>query len=1387
MKSIINNYFVLGLISFLFAVPAFSLPYSIKHLTIDEGLAHADANSILQDKSGFIWIGTFSGLDRFDGYQIRNYVNPDPNHKGRIYHLTKDKYEKLWLVTSTGIQCFDTKKESYLPLKVIGRNPDIQGGIFIISDSVLLTRDALTNNLYKVNFDRKNLTIEYTLFYLPSKNIGIPIFKDRFDRIWFSSKNGLWVWIKNGFKFIPFTSKSDITSIYVTSNDHLIVGNTNTLFYFFNKVDAILDQPLVGSKLFSSIELNKKNVAIKVINQCRENLLAVGSLKGLFFITIEKNELKLETVFNMDILKNPLTSDEINELYMDDKGTLWIATYGGGVNYINIYAKPFNKITRESWSSNTLSDRNITCLLEDNDYLWIGTTVKGVDCFHLQTDSYTYPIPLDDGFSISNQIIRSIIKDNNNRIWISSKSGIEIYNKTLKKIEKSSRYDKNFPNYEITKLQMDCFGQIWGTSWERGLVKINYTNPTDYKIEYFQKTKKQNPIYKANAVVYLYADPFKPEIFFSTYQDLIRVELGKNGEIVKTEVLQCVEGSPKISFICSIDKANDTTLWVGTIGFGCNKITLLPGGKYKVKNYGTNFNPLLKDAETVKVALNGKIWIGSNGLYELDPEKDFMRRYDVNDGLNSNNFKVHVVHEGKNGRLYFGGINGFTYFQPDKITGLPFEASPTITSFDINNKALIYNDINKDIYDKETKRLEINYKQNNITIHFSGMIYNNTQKCLFRYRLNEIDKNWVYTDGKKNYASYSNLPYDKKLTFELEATNSDGEWADETAFFDIVVSPPWWRSTIAYIFYWSAFLGFVVLILMFFIRMMNSKKQLEIQSIKEEQRELNHQMQLQFFMNISHEFRTPLTLIIGSIDKLSSQIKNSKQIETINRNSKRLKNLVNELMDFRKAELDLFILRVSENNISTFVREIASEFNDLANCQEITFEFSSAIDKELCWFDREILEKIVINLISNSFKYTNIGGTIRVELLESHDSIKSDFKNKFSVNSQYKPISSIRLRIIDNGVGISEDSINKVFDRYFRVQESAQDPHIGYGIGLALVKSLVLIHKGNITIFSERNGGTEIFLEIPVDKEDYPESQNATKAIIRKDKDSAKDYHLLYETKTTIDNDENHEIDYNKSKSTLLIVEDNAEIRQLLKEELQTLYNILEAQNGQEGIEIANNKLPDLIITDLMMPVMDGITLCKIIKEDDSTCHIPLIILTAKNIDEGYLEGIESGADAYLTKPIDLKNLLALISNLLNKKTLARKHYSENFLQDSMKGNLKTKDQEVMEKLFSVVMDNLQDTKMDVDFICKEMSFSRTKLYSIVKDNTNKSIMDYVRTCRLKKATIIAAEENLPMCEIIDRIGIESQSYFSSSFKKEYGKTFSQFVRELRANDSQLM
>ncbi|NDP20793.1 MAG: response regulator [Paludibacter sp.] len=1378
----IKSYILLGLISILYAIPVFPVPYSIKHLTIDDGLAHADANSILQDKSGFIWIGTFSGLNRFDGYQIQNYINPDLNHQGRIYYMTKDRYEKLWLVTSTGIQCFDAKKECYLPIKVLGKKHDIQGEILIVNDSVLLTKDAFTKSLYKINFNQKDLTIKYTDFYLPSKTTGIPIFKDRFNRIWFSSKDGLWVYIKDRFKFIPFTSKSDITSLYVTKNDHLLVGNSNTLFYFIDKVDSILDKPLIHSKNFSSIELNKENVAIKVINQCRENLLAIGTLKGLFFITIEKTELKLETVFNMDVLKNPLTSDEINDLYMDNKGTLWIATYGGGVNYINIYAKPFNKIIRESWRSNTLSDRNITCILEDNNYLWIGTTVKGVDCYDLQTDSYTYPISFDDKFNLNRQIIRSIIKDNNNRIWISSKSGIEIYNKTLKKIEKSSSYDKNFPNYEITKLQMDCFGQIWGTSWENGLVKIKYNNPTDYKIEYLKK-QQQNPIYKANSVAYFYADPLKPEIFFSTLQDLVRVQLDKNGQIKKTEVLQCIEGSPKISFICSIDRANDTTLWVGTIGFGCNKITLLPGGKYKVKNYGTNFNPLLKDAETVKVARNGKIWIGSNGLYELDPEKDFMRRYDVNDGLNSNNFKVHVVHEGKYGRLYFGGINGFTYFQPNNITSLPFTASPTITSIEVNNNILTFNDINEDVYDKDNKKLKINHNQNNITIHFSGLIFNNTQKCLFRYRLNDIDKNWVQTDGKKPYASYSNLPYDKKLTFELEATNSDGEWAKATAFLDIVVTPPWWKSTIAYIVYWSAFLGFVILILLFFIRMMNSKKQLEIQSIKEEQQELNHQMQLQFFMNISHEFRTPLTLIIGSIDKLSSQIKNSKQIETINRNSKRLKNLINELMDFRKAELDLFILKVSENNISSFVSGLASEFNDLANSQEINYEFSPGIDKELCWFDREILEKIIINLISNSFKYTNIGGTIRVELLDNHDSIKSDFKNKYSVNSAYKPISSIRLRIIDNGIGISEDSINKVFDRYYRVQESSQDPHIGYGIGLALVKSLVLIHKGNITIFSERNAGTEIFLEIPVNKEDYTEAQNATEVIISKEKNASREYHLLYETKTRTDNDETSEIDFNKSKSTLLIVEDNTEIRQLLKEELQLYYNVLEAQNGQEGIEIANKKLPDLIITDLMMPVMDGITFCKIIKNDDSTCHIPLIILTAKDIDEGYLVGIESGADAYLTKPIDMKNILALIINLLNKKTLARKHYSENYLQDSMKDNLKTKDQEIMEKLFSVVMENLQNTEMDVDFICKKMSFSRTKLYSIVKDNTNKSIMDYVRTCRLKKATIIAAEENLPMSEIIDRIGIESQSYFSSSFKKEYGKTFSQFVRELREKD----
>lgn len=1356
--------------------------YIVKSITLENGLSHADANTVTQDAAGYIWIGTYSGLDRYDGYEIINFLNPNPAHNGRILSISNNSKEKIWILGDTGIQLFDTKLETFVEFTITGQNPDMLRKIILVDDSTFIAKDYFSGILYLGNYNEKKKDLKITQFDLPEDILCTDFTKDNEGRIWIFVQNKIYVWQNGKFKFINVHENAAIARALITNDNHILCASENYVYYSPRTIDEIMAQEQLFISLADFIKIRIPSNNISDLVECKDKLIAAGTLDGLFLLKRNGMHFDIVKKFSTNSFEDQLTSDEIIQLYTDNSGSLWVSTYGGGVNYIDLNTKNFHKIVRKPWESETLTDNNVATICEQGDYIWIGTNTKGVNCYHIPSAKFIRNIiPLNAGNPLKNNI-RSIIADDENRLWIASMGGIDIFDPAKKTFETNPAITSQLPAYEITKLQKDCYGQIWGTSWNNGLVKIKIDKDKNIKTEYLQKELIEFPIYRTNSVITIYADTAMPVVYFSTLKDIVKVKLDKEGNIEKTAILKNDAGSPAPAFVCAIDKQDDSTLWIGTIGNGCYKLQINETGTYHATSYGVNRHPLLKDAETVLYGRNGDVWIGGNGLYQLNPQTERIRRYDFNDGLQSNSFKIHSSYKGNNGRLYFGGIKGLTYFTPEDITDTPLPSNLTITSIMLNNKPLSSYNNKKITYNLDKESISFPYFLNNITIHFSALQFHNQERCRYRYKIDGVDNDWIYTDGRNPQANYSNLPLRKKLIFEVQLCNDEGNWNDST-LLNISVSPPWWASVYAYVLYAVCIILIIIGVFYYFIRMITIKKQLEIKDMEERQKLEIHQMQLQFFINISHEFRTPLTLIIGSIEKLKKQITASSYFNTLEKNAHRLLDLINELMDFRRAELGFFKLKVNEGLIFPFVINIAEEFTDLANNKEITYKI---IDKsshfEETWYDAHLLEKIVINIIDNAFKYTESNGSIKVLITNHFSDIPLRFIHNTEVSSGYEPHSCIYICVSDTGVGISEPSLNAIFNRFYRIEDSEHDRHIGSGIGLALVKTLTLIHKGTIIIYSEREKGTDFIVKIPVGRNDYTDeeidSENQANFIVPLTGvhgNIAGKYEHNEAAPAT------KEITGSRNKkATLLIVEDNNEIRKMITDELSSGYHVVEAKDGVEALEIIEGRTPDLIISDLMMPNMNGIEFCKKVKEMNATFHVPFIMLTAKGINEGYMESIESGADVYLTKPVEIARLLHVVENLLSKSRKIKENVSENYLYDSLKSSVLKADSTFMAELINVISENMSNTEMDIDFLCDKMSISRTKLYQKVKEQTGLAVMNFVKLCRLKKAAQLATENNLSMNEIMYLIGFQSQSHFSSEFKREYGKTFSRFMQDLK-------
>jgi len=1360
-----------------------SYPYKFNYLTVDDGLSHTDANDIAQDKQGYIWMATYFGLDRYDGYSIKKYYNsniPVNNaFENRLKCIYPDENGNIWLGSENGLQCFNSRLENYIDFSEKKKTTLYFDKLYKPAGNFIYGLIGNQLKLYLI----KGSSIEEQKLNAPQNIQFYDIVPDLKGLLYLPSNKGLWTLDKNRkFKNIVITGLPDqmLSRVYFDNQNKLLIATSNKVFLLSENPglkNLAKNQNLIVVKQFDCVNKN----GIKDIREDNKSDYWINTGDCLYRLD---NNLNFIQLVNNNSSVHSLNSNSLTKLIIDRSNCLWVGTFGGGVNYCDLNEKLFYTLQHNPEVSNSLSGNHIRSILEDGENLWIGTTSNGLNLYNLKTKTFTYYNSYNSPVKLKSDVITSLTFDNAHNLWIGSAAGIEILKAGRKELWKPPGYNK-FPTYPIETIVKDCYGNIWFGNHIDKFGVIWKDNLNSYHVKYYGEG------------YFIFADKNIPQLFVSSTHGLKRLIIDRNGNISKTfyYTASAKPNSLSSNYTYPVCKQNDSTYWVGTIGGGLDRLTLQTRyNSYLIKTYTGN-EGVFNDVESLEIDNDGNIWMGGNGLECLNPITGKLTRYNKNDGLQGNSFKVGSSCKGADGRLYFGGINGLNYFYPNQIKSNTISAQPVLTDILINNQKPHYgesdsseNSITQAI--GYSKIVSLNYLENNFVIFFSSMHFANPLKCKYRYKLIGFDKDWKYTDGKNPSAAYSNLDY-KHYRFIVEATNNDGIWSKSRAETEIIITPPWWKSDIANLIYVIFFVSVLLGIYIYQARWYRLKREMEVRKVNEQKREEMHlqreelyQQQLVFFTNISHEFRTPLTLILGPLESLIGHNKDTlldNSYQLMLRNVKRMINLISELMNFKKVADNIIKLQTQPLSINQFCNNLASEFQNLAISKDISFKMTDHTEKQITgpltgWIDAEILEKILFNLLNNSFKYTGGGGQISLEIFFDFETFKPSFDTGFHLlNEDYRAKKYIYFRVADSGIGISGDSITRIFDRYYRVSRD----HLGSGVGLSLVKSLTQLHKGDIYVYSERFKGTEIIIGIPWGEENYKKSEKATSGTELESQLEVIDNSILLPSH---DNENYKHPMSSKFNKHILIVDDNQELRDFLKQSFQKYYYIYEAEDGNKGIEIAVEKVPDLIISDVMMPGMNGIEFCKLIKEKFETRHIPFIILSAKDALDSKIEGMESGADFYFAKPLSIDLLLLTVHNIFEQGETLKQRYTNNYLSEATELVHSEKDKEFITKLLNLIEENIQEQDLDVDFLCKHLFISRTNLYQKIKSISDQSVGEFIRTIRLKKSIQIMTHENIAINEVADRVGLQSSSNFSRAFKKEYGKSPLQFMQALKKN-----
>lgn len=1321
----------------------------ISFQSIENGLSNPHVKCILKDSKGFMWFGTNEGLNKFDGTSFSVYENDQSDSSSilnnTINALLEDTNQNLWIGTGVGVCIYNREKDNFKQFRDLGtiyisslyedQNKNIWigtlgAGLFVYDPKM----DSVYNYFYYTE-DNNSVT----------SNFINSIAADSHGRIWLGNRNGLNVFDKSKNKFVRFQcehplykdiSTGFIKRLTVDQNGDLWIGTYgNGIYNLQFKNDNWNIRQYKRNNQPGSLS---NNDILTMISDNKGYLWVGTENGGLNVLPPQSDQFSVYKTIDGDA--NSISSNSIWSLYHDNTGILWIGTFNHGLNFVDEKIKKFDVYQRNSFQEKTLIDNNVMNFSEDiNGTIWIATDGGGVSTFNPDDRSFTNII---NNNGISSKAIMAILCDSKQRVWIGTwGGGLDVYDLKGKKLK---NYELSAYNRlgNILSLYEDKNKNIWIGSAGKSLLK------------YLPETDSFKQVFDTSGVTHLSYNTYINTIFQDSENNfwigipysLIRIK-NIEGEPVFTEFKPTTDTSSiSSSNIITVFEDSRHNIWVGTDNglnlFNKNSETFTIFTK-KEGLLNNAVNGILEDQEQ-------NLWISTyGGISKFDPESNTFKNYTKEDGLLSNSLNPRSCMKTSSGEFFFGGNSGFFTFMPDSIRINDYIPPVYFTNLKIFNTPVSIgakdSPLTKSI--SETRQITLNHKQTSFTIEFVALNYTHSAKNQYAYILEGFDKTWNYV-GTQQYATYTNIDAGKYI-FKVCGSNNEGIWNENPIQLEIVVLPPIWKTAWAYTLYFIT----ITLILFAFIKLWIIKssqaEKLRLEKIHHEKSEELNRMKLQFFTNISHEFRTPLSLILAPLkqtiegEPLKPVVK--KRLELIFRNANKMYGLVNELMDFTKSEEGRLKMMVQQADLVDFSSEIYSLFEEEAAKRGIDYAFDTQVDKLEVWIDKNKMEKIITNLLSNAFKFTPDNGKITLKI--------------------QKDYSFATITVIDNGVGISEEHINKVFDRFFQSPEKDNKNITGTGIGLALVKSLVELHHGTVSVTSKKNEDTCFEVRIPFGKAHF----NAHELL---DENSE-----FLPTKSG----SSHKTSANENKHdnnvpSILIVEDNDELREYLVSILKTKYKVSKAANGEEGLAIAQETIPDLILSDVAMPRLSGTELCKIIKSDISTSHIPVILLTAKTATSDMIEGIGTGADAYITKPFDLKHLEVSIEKIIETRRKLYQRYSQDVFIIPSESTNNELDKKFLENIVDYIERNVADNNLSVENLASHLLMSRTNVYRKIKALTGQTATEFIRIARLKMSLKFIEDGQLNISEIAYKVGFSSPGYYAKCFKDQYGKSPSDFI-----------
>lgn len=1312
--------------------------YQFKHLEVSDGLSNNSVNTICKDRDGFMWFGTTTGLNRYDGYTFKIYQHAENDPGSLPDNYITDIVEmpdgRFWVNTGRGYVLFDKEQDCFIT-DVTGFMKNLESGG--VPEQVFVDREGNTclsvagEGCYRYKEGGKRLFFSYVEHSLPEH--GVTQIAECSDGLLLIYNTGLLVCLDRATLAIKW--QSDEIKKYIPA------GKTIEFSLFVDRDNCIWAYSLMGIWAYdcgtkswrtdlTAIWSSRPDVIIHAVAQDIEGRIWVGKdYDGID--VLEKETGKVTSLVAHDDNGRSLPHNTIYDLYADRDGIMWVGTYKKGVSY---YSESIFKFNMYEWG-------DITCIEQaDENRLWLGTNDHGILLWNRSTGK-AEPFWRDAEGQLPNPVV-SMLKSKDGKLWVGTFNG-GLYCMNGSQIRSYKEGVGNaLASNNVWALVEDDKGRIWIASLGGGLQCLE---PVSGTFETY--TSSNSALLENNVTSLCWVD--NNTLFFGTANQGVGMMDMRTREIKK---IQGQSGNVKLSndAVNHVYKDSRGLVWIATRE-GLNVydtrrhvfLDLSPVAEAK----GNFIAAITEDQErnmwvsTSRKVIRVTVASDGKGSYLFDS-----RAYNSEDGLQNCDFNQRSIKTLHNGIIAIGGLYGVNVFAPDHIrynkmlpnvmfTGLSLFDEAVKVGQSYGGRVLIEKELN------DVENVEFDYKQNIFSVSFASDNYNLPEKTQYMYKLEGFNNDWLTLPLGVHNVTFTNLA-PGKYVLRVKAINSDGYVGIKEATLGIVVNPPFWMSWWAYLLY---AVGLVIVLFLARYRMLKREREkFHLQQIENEvakNEEINN-MKFRFFTNVSHELRTPLTLIISPLEGMLKETTDelqSTRLQLMYRNAQRLLHLVNQLLDFRKGEMSTHQLSLSEGDIISYVHSVCNSFLLMADKKHIQFSFFSGIDTFSMAFDADKVGKIVMNLLSNAFKFTPEGG--RVTVMIEHVAGTPDI---------------LEIKIADTGIGISDVDKEHIFERFYQAGHKGVEETTGNGIGLSLVRDFVTLHEGEVKVFDNIGMGSVFVIQFPVK---HVETQVQLPEETGMPAGDEEDKEMKEEAREEMER---------KNFPLLLIVDDNEDFRIFMRYSLELQYRVKLAVNGKEAWEMMQEELPDLVISDVMMPQMDGNELCRLIKQDKRTAHIPVILLTARQNTEAKLEGLQTGADDYVTKPFNMTILVLRIRKLIE---LSRYHRVTQGMIDPAPSEIviTSLDEKLIEKAIKYVEDNMSRTELSVEELSRELGMSRVHLYKKLLQITGKTPIEFIRVIRLKRAAQLLRESQLHVSEVAFEVGFNNPKYFSRYFKDEFG------------------